>query len=119
MRSLNSASVSTVPSAALIGTWTSVRYAVLPLIFTVGLPTWTVPLFLGGCWNPEPAGSNRNDRSNLISGRLSMSADDGGVVDLLAPGPADHAERPGEFVDDYRRATRRARKVVDRIFDGG
>jgi glutamate-ammonia-ligase adenylyltransferase len=26
---------------------------------------------------------------------------------------------PGEFVDDYRRATRRARKVVDRIFDGG
>jgi glutamate-ammonia-ligase adenylyltransferase len=25
----------------------------------------------------------------------------------------------GEFVDDYRRATRRARKVVDRIFDGG
>jgi glutamate-ammonia-ligase adenylyltransferase len=26
---------------------------------------------------------------------------------------------PGEFVDDYRRATRRARKVVDRVFDGG
>ena len=26
---------------------------------------------------------------------------------------------PGKFVDDYRRATRRARKVVDRIFDGG
>ena len=26
---------------------------------------------------------------------------------------------PGEFVDDYRRATRRARKVVDRLFDGG
>ncbi|TKV60519.1 bifunctional [glutamine synthetase] adenylyltransferase/[glutamine synthetase]-adenylyl-L-tyrosine phosphorylase [Nakamurella flava] len=25
---------------------------------------------------------------------------------------------PGEFVDDYRRATRRARKVVDRLFDG-
>ena len=28
-------------------------------------------------------------------------------------------EDPGEFVDDYRRATRRARKVVDRVFDGG
>ena len=26
---------------------------------------------------------------------------------------------PGEFVDDYRRTARRARKVVDRIFDGG
>jgi glutamate-ammonia-ligase adenylyltransferase len=26
---------------------------------------------------------------------------------------------PGEFVDDYRRATRRARKVVDRVFDNG
>ncbi|HEY5878185.1 MAG TPA: bifunctional [glutamine synthetase] adenylyltransferase/[glutamine synthetase]-adenylyl-L-tyrosine phosphorylase [Nakamurella sp.] len=26
---------------------------------------------------------------------------------------------PGEFVDDYRRATRRARKVVDRVFDAG
>ncbi len=26
---------------------------------------------------------------------------------------------PGEFVDDYRRATRRARKVVDRVFDSG
>ncbi len=26
---------------------------------------------------------------------------------------------PGEFVDDYRRATRRARRVVDRVFDGG
>jgi glutamate-ammonia-ligase adenylyltransferase len=26
---------------------------------------------------------------------------------------------PGEFVDDYRRATRRARKVVDRVFDEG
>jgi glutamate-ammonia-ligase adenylyltransferase len=26
---------------------------------------------------------------------------------------------PGEFVDDYRRATRRARRVVDRVFDSG
>ena len=26
---------------------------------------------------------------------------------------------PGQFVDDYRRATRRARRVVDRIFDQG
>jgi glutamate-ammonia-ligase adenylyltransferase len=26
---------------------------------------------------------------------------------------------PGEFVDDYRRATRRARRVVDRVFDEG
>ncbi|MDQ2738342.1 MAG: hypothetical protein M3Y35_06950, partial [Actinomycetota bacterium] len=25
---------------------------------------------------------------------------------------------PGEFVDDYRRAARRARRVVDRLFDG-
>jgi glutamate-ammonia-ligase adenylyltransferase len=24
---------------------------------------------------------------------------------------------PGQFVDDYRRATRRARRVVDRLFD--
>jgi glutamate-ammonia-ligase adenylyltransferase len=24
---------------------------------------------------------------------------------------------PGEFVDDYRRATRKARRVVDRLFD--
>ncbi len=26
---------------------------------------------------------------------------------------------PGEFIDDYRRATRRARRVVDRVFDQG
>jgi len=26
---------------------------------------------------------------------------------------------PGEFIDDYRRTTRRARKVVDRVFEGG
>jgi glutamate-ammonia-ligase adenylyltransferase len=26
---------------------------------------------------------------------------------------------PGEFVDDYRRATRRARAVVERVFYGG
>ncbi|RIJ76381.1 bifunctional [glutamine synthetase] adenylyltransferase/[glutamine synthetase]-adenylyl-L-tyrosine phosphorylase [Nakamurella silvestris] len=26
---------------------------------------------------------------------------------------------PGEFIDDYRRTTRRARRVVDRVFEGG
>ncbi len=80
---------------------------------------------------------NDSDAANLTNGWLVASKTRNALM-LVRGRPEDQIPRqgkelaavaralgypaggdPGKFVDDYRRATRRARKVVDRVFDSG